>query len=89
MPRRRASVGMNQKTSENPQRRQRRFPSALSDGTTLLRFSIFSESGPARMNFRSGGLKHRLGFLRRGGFFGSFLAPVPTRIATSGDKQKK
>jgi len=43
--------------------------SQLADGTTLLRFSIFSESG----------LKHRLGCLRRGGFFGSFLL----------DRQKK
>jgi len=61
MPRRRASVGVNQKILENLQRRQRRLPSAFADGTTLNRFSIFSESGPARMNIRSGGLKHRLG----------------------------
>jgi len=60
---------VNQKILENLQRRQRRFPSALAGGTTLLRFSIFSESG----------LKHRLGGLRRGGFFGSFLL----------DRQKK
>jgi len=51
IPRRRACVGVNQKILENLQRRQRRLLSALADGTTLLRFSIFSESG----------LKHRLG----------------------------
>ena len=51
MPRRRASVGLNQKILENLQRRQQRFPHALAGRTTLLRFSIFSESG----------LKHCLG----------------------------
>jgi len=46
------------------------FPvSQLADGTTLFRISMFSESG----------LKHCLGCLRRGGFFGSFLL----------DRQKK
>jgi len=36
---------VNQKTLENLQSRQRRFPSALAGGTTLLRISMFSESG--------------------------------------------
>jgi len=45
MPRRRAGVGVNQKTLENLQSRQRRFPSALAGGTTLFRISMFSESG--------------------------------------------
>jgi len=35
--------------------------SYLAGRTTLNRFSIFSESGPVRMNIRSGGLKHCLG----------------------------
>jgi len=42
---------VNQKTLENLQSRQRRFPPALAGGTTLFRFSMVSESG----------LKHRLG----------------------------
>jgi hypothetical protein len=42
---------VNQKILENLQRRHRRLPPALADGTTLIRFSKFSESG----------LKHCLG----------------------------
>ncbi|HNZ42357.1 MAG TPA: hypothetical protein PKN41_03345, partial [Bacteroidales bacterium] len=54
LPRLRASVGVNQKIFENLQRprRLRGFPTRAV-GTTLIRFSIFSESG----------LKHCLGCL--------------------------
>jgi len=58
----RASVGVNQKTFENLQRRQRRFLT-VRVRITLLRFSMFSE----------GAWKHTPGCLRRGGFFDSFL----------------
>jgi len=44
LPRRRASVGVNQKIFENLQRRQRRLLT-VSVRITLNRFSIFSESG--------------------------------------------
>ena len=60
--------GVGMRESENI-RKSAKAPSAstvsqLADGTTLFRFSMFSESPPERMFIRAGGLKHsaRLSF---------------------------